>query len=427
MTSEAPRPVYLHIGASKTGTTYLQGLLFANQEALHDEGLLVPGATWGDQVRAVRDVLRRHRHDAHIRAESEGAWASLLDEVRAPGHDRSVISMEFLASAGRDDVRRVVGSLGGDDVHVVLTLRDMAAVLPAVWQTLVHNGATYSWTEFLEAAAAWRPGRTLLVPPVAGWRQDPRRQLRRTADVPRILRRWGRAVDPERLHVVTVPRPGTPPTLLWERYAEVLGVDPTAATQPPDDANTSIGYASTELVRLVNTRLTSASRISRSEYNWTVKEHLALRILRDRAALEGRAELTQGAYDACLEMNDAVRVAVRRSGAGISGDLDDLPVVADGQASLPRSATPVDADQLLAAAADALDGLEALRTRRLRRLSRLGVERDGADHPEPGTARRRWASCPGPVDAAVDEVTARCHELALLLREVRRAKAARGR
>ncbi len=423
MTPPGPRPVFLHIGAMKTGTTYLQGLMFANKGALEGDGLLLAGSSWGRQVRGVQDVLRLNRRDRHIRGESQGVWQELVDDIGRPDHRVSVVSMEFLSSAGRRDVRRVVDSLAGEDVHVVLTVRDMAGVLPAIWQTLVHNDATFSWDDFLEAALSWQPGAGplagLAVPSLGG----PRGQLRGTVDVPRILRRWAPAVPPGRLHVVTVPRASGDPTLLWRRFAQVVGVDPAVATDAPDDENASIGYASTELVRRVNVAL---PRISRSEYNWTVKERLALEILAERADAEDRATLSVAAYDRALQWNAAVRDAVVEVGAQVVGDLDDLPVEPDPQrrASLPTQPHPAPRDQVLAAADAAVRGLQELRDKRVRRLTRLGSPPGPGEHPAPEGASERWASATDPVDSAVTEIAARSHELALMLREIRSLKAA---
>ena len=40
----------LHIGAFKTGTSFVQAAMDANREALRDAGVLWPGRTFGDQV-----------------------------------------------------------------------------------------------------------------------------------------------------------------------------------------------------------------------------------------------------------------------------------------------------------------------------------------------------------------------------------------
>ena len=53
----APSTIYLHIGAPKTGTTYLQDMLWANKDVLERAGVLVPGHYPYARVPAVRDVL----------------------------------------------------------------------------------------------------------------------------------------------------------------------------------------------------------------------------------------------------------------------------------------------------------------------------------------------------------------------------------
>jgi hypothetical protein len=40
--------VFLHVGSPKTGTTYLQGVLWRNREALRRQGLLLPLDSVGD-------------------------------------------------------------------------------------------------------------------------------------------------------------------------------------------------------------------------------------------------------------------------------------------------------------------------------------------------------------------------------------------
>src|SRR4051794_21641979 len=134
----------------KTGTTYLQQLMYANRGSLREAGILLPGKSWGRQVRGVQDVMRMGRRDPFVRPQSRGAWQDLLDEVFAAPELTSVISVEFLSLAGRHGVRRVMESLAGADVRVVLTVRDMVPTLPSHWQTLVHNGAKFSWPRYLE-------------------------------------------------------------------------------------------------------------------------------------------------------------------------------------------------------------------------------------------------------------------------------------
>ena len=51
------RRLVLHVGTMKSGTSFLQTLLFEQKEDLAEAGVLVPGKAWGRQATAVRSVL----------------------------------------------------------------------------------------------------------------------------------------------------------------------------------------------------------------------------------------------------------------------------------------------------------------------------------------------------------------------------------
>jgi len=52
--------VVLHVGAMRSGTSYVQRLLATNKE-LSERGVLLPGNAWRAWVRAVAGVLGRQR------------------------------------------------------------------------------------------------------------------------------------------------------------------------------------------------------------------------------------------------------------------------------------------------------------------------------------------------------------------------------
>src|SRR3954469_8525184 len=175
--------VFLHVGAMKTGTTYLQQLVFANRDRLREAGLGAPGEIWPRQVRGVQDVLRLNRLDAHIRRDARGAWHELVDEMRGDPGLRWLVSMEFLSFAERLGVRRVMRSLSWADVSVILTVRDMAATLPSQWQTMGHNGEGFSGPDYLSALP--EPGVPVFtLPHLRGGR---RINFHRNQNIPRML------------------------------------------------------------------------------------------------------------------------------------------------------------------------------------------------------------------------------------------------
>jgi len=238
--------VVLHVGAMKSGTSYIQGQLFVNKDALAEQGVLVPGRDWGHQVSGVLDVLGKLRYG---RDRVDGSWQKLLDEIDAwPG--TAVVSMEFLGPVSRDKVGQVVSTLSDTHVSVVLTARDLNRSIAAMWQETVQNGRWWTWEEYLDGLqrARPRPERTEADITKAGrtfWRQQ---------NVVRISRYWGRAEGVADYSFVTVPAPGAAPELLMQRFGEVVGFT-ADELMPGPRANASLGAASAEALRRINANL----------------------------------------------------------------------------------------------------------------------------------------------------------------------------
>lgn len=391
--------VYLHIGAMKTGTTFVQSLLMQNREQLAAAGLLIPGKRWAEQVHAVRDVLGGGLGYPNLGPKSRGAWGDLRHEILA-ADSASIVSMEFLSFADPRRARRIVDSLAPADVHVVLTVRDATPAIPALWQTNTRTGSTDTWRSFMNdvrRAAGWANRWGRFSP------STPLRTFLRTQDVAYMVRTWRRVLPAGRIHVVTVPGPGAPRTLLWERLAAVVGVPPETCTEPPAHANESIGYPSTELLRRVNAQL---GRVPAPDYNQTVLEFLALRILAARRDIETRALLDRRTAELGPAWNDRSRQAIGELGIEVEGDLGELPTeLGDQHEELIVEDQPPPSDaELLDAALPAERAMRRLIRRRARRLTARGVEVDlplglGGPHPP-----RTWRSGSDPVEMAVRQV-----------------------
>ena len=399
MSQTQRRPVvFLHIGPMKTGTSYVQNLMAANKERLQTTGHLFPGGSWDRQVRGVQDVLRRTRHDPQVRAAAQGAWAALAREVLEYDGHASIVSVEFLSFAGAAAASRVLRSLDAAEVHVVLTVRDVTAIIPSRWPTEVHNGSTVSWPSYTRAlrtgAVSGRQGR---LSPFATVRRFSKAQ-----DVERILRVWGDRVSPDHLHVVTVPPPPADRRLLWSRFATAVGMDPAECAEPPRSANESLGYPSTELLRRVNRQL---GRMRPSDYNPTVKAQLALNALDDRRLHERRVLLDPMTFGLGLAWNARAREVIVRSGARLVGDLDDLPVhlSEDERRRLAVPQPPPTEEEQLAAAAPAADAMVNLVRRRARHLRRRG-QQVTVETFDASVAAERWRSASDPVEAAAADI-----------------------
>lgn len=347
-----PRPttrrVVLHVGAPKSGTTYLQSRLQGGARSLARAGVHVPQPRrwerWNGEpsFRAALDLLGEDWGGPP--GHAEGAWDRLVAGLR-PG--TTVISHELLAGAPDDAVRRARADLADCDVHVVFTARDLGRALPAAWQESVKQGRPWKYARFLARA------------------QEGRVWFMRALDFPAVLERWGTGLPRENLHLVVVPDRGAPRDLLWERFCAVLGVPPELAPVPPDvRGNPSLGVPEVQLLRLLNRRAGgSAHRDPERQYLLT--DLVAEGALARRSS--PRVVLPPDQLPWVEERATAWADWARRAGIDVVGDLDELR---------PVSARPwVDPDRLRARKAlDAsLDALEVLVEEALARKLPLGT------------------------------------------------------
>ena len=150
--TRGPR-IYVHIGEPKTGTTFLQDALWANRARLAVHGLQLPGYADRDHSRASRDLRETPRPASDPADPWAGEWDVLAGQALcAP--ERAVISNELLAASSPQQAERAVCSLLRAEVHVVVTVRNFAALLPAEWQEAVKCRGTVGWEAWLDAVIA---------------------------------------------------------------------------------------------------------------------------------------------------------------------------------------------------------------------------------------------------------------------------------
>jgi hypothetical protein len=303
----------LHIGLMKSGTSFIQRTLMANPDALQGQGVLFPGKRWSEQVRAVRDLLGMRRKGSDP-TKTEGAWPRLVEEIDAwPG--TAVISMEYLAGARPQGIDRLAGSVDPERLHVVMTVRDLGRTIPAMWQESLQNYRTWTWEEFLDGVRNGDP--SVKGPARTFWRQHNARA---------IAQRWSRVVPPERLTLITLPPPGADPMVLWERFCQVLGVDP-GSCEPGPRRNDSLGAASAVLMRELNVALAERG-VSPAAYQRVVKQKLAKAELSKRKSTEPAI-----GFDHTWVNRRADRMIgqLRRMPLTVLGDLEELrPVPVPG-------------------------------------------------------------------------------------------------
>lgn len=298
--------VWLHVGAPKTGTTYLQDVLARNRTTLAGHGLMYPDTHSGSHFEAAIDLID-HKWGGALKA-ARGEWDSLARAARTAPRG-AVISHEVLAAATPRQVARARASLAEADLHVVVTARDLARQIPAEWQETVKHRGRKTFAQFLrQIRRAPRVSSDLWF-----WRVQ---------SLPDVLTRWGDGLPPENLHVVTVPQSGADPTLLWKRYAGVLGIDAGLDLEPAGRANQSMGIAETALIRRLNQQL-KGRRIQQPVYAGTVRDLLVHQTLANLDISE-RATLAPADRPWVEEVTAEWLEWLEASGVDVVGDAADL-------------------------------------------------------------------------------------------------------
>ena len=301
----------LHVGTMKSGTSYLQTLLFEQKAHLAEAGVLVPGKAWGAQASAVRSVIS-------ARGDHE-AWKSLAREVNRHRGD-AVVSMEFLGPVADAAAQRVLDSFTDLEVQVVVTARDLNRTLVSMWQETIQNGRSWTWEQYLSAARDTAPGakRGGQDKDTAGgtfWRQQ---------HLSRMLGDWAGRVGKDNVTLVTVPPPGAEPSALTERFARATGL-PLDPHLPVPRANESLGLASILVLRDLNAALHRRG-FDGGDGQALRKRFIAKTALARLAKDEPRLGLE--VQDWVRRQTEATTAKIESLGIEVVGDLADLDPVA---------------------------------------------------------------------------------------------------
>jgi hypothetical protein len=332
--------IYLHIGEPKTGTSFVQHALWHNRAQLACQGVVLPGYSHGGHARASQDLREVQRLPSDPAEPWAGEWDVLAGQaLRARG--AAVISNELLVACSPRQAGRAVRSLLPAEVHIVVTVRDFATLLPAEWQETVKCRGTVPWEDWLAGVIAATP--------------DPDRRRRSwfwtVHDTLAILALWSRHVPPDRVHVITLPRPDVTDEL-WRRFASVVGIDSTATDPPRGCANSSIGLVEAEFLRRLNEAL--PAQLPGWFYTRNVKRILAHGVLSARPP-QVRLVLPPEQEAWAQQQSEILAAGLRDASYHIVGDLAELLPPAATVRYTPPSSLP--AEQLLEAALHATAAL----------------------------------------------------------------------
>lgn len=350
----------LHIGAMKTGTTYLQNVLVHHAEALAAADIAFAGGTFPRQSRAVTQALQSTQ-DPEVRPRR---WRALAREMRRSDVGTQVVSMEFLSFADAEQIRTLLKPLRGRQIDVVLGVRDQFSAIPAQWQTICRNRGRISWPMFqrhIRSTSRWSV------------RSRSYRTYHRAQDIEEMLALWSAAPRVNSVSVVITPGRDAPPGELWRRFCLAADLDLPELSFDGVNSNPSLGYGSCDFLRRVNPHL---AELTLRRYR-SLTRKLALQSLAARRSEESRPRLSRGAAEFAAARNDSIRQALLAQGIPILGELDELPVPGD-VSRYPRVARQVPLRETRAAGQTAWTHLAR---RAAEKGLETGIERDPDDPP----------------------------------------------
>jgi hypothetical protein len=358
-----PHRVYLHVGAPKSGTTFLQRAMWRHREELLAEGIQLPGQTARDMFHGAIAVRETHETWGLKREDVRSTWERLCAQAQE-FTGTTIMSHELLAAATQEQIDDALTSLKGLDVHVVITARDLARQVMSEWQERVKNGSKITFAKFENNVV-----KQLRTGELTGlfWRYH---------HVPDTFARWGGGLPAENLHLVVAPQSGADPRELWHRFGDAVGFDAASLdpTDPRGVSNESLGVTQVAVLRRINEALDG--RIRQPAYGQIVKREFAQRMLVNHPS--PRLVCPPRLRDQVTELAEQWVDEVKARGYSVHGDLGELlPRPADPEAPTPDDVDP-GAEAELAAQA-----LADLLVRRERRRSRA------AAHPPPPVPLRR--------------------------------------
>jgi hypothetical protein len=350
------RRVYLHIGTPKSGTSYLQDRFGLNRDAIAKAGLTYLPTRTGDHFEAALDLIEERW--AGQREVARGQWLALVNEAKRTSGD-ILISHEILAAASTEQVARAMSAFADDEVHVVLTARDLARQIPAEWQELIKHRSRKTFKKFMIEIAQGR-------------RTSPTLWFWRVQSVPDILTRWGNGLPPDRIHVVTVPPKTGPPGELWNRFSRVVGIDPGIAAVESTNFNASLGIAEAATILRLN-KLLAGKGVPRSVYVDLVREG-AIRDVLGKRTTSIPVVVPKPRWRFVERVSAEWHEWIEGAGVDVVGDLADLTPVPPGPDHVwihPDEPPPADvADAAVAALAGVITRVAPTHKSTVRRLAR---------------------------------------------------------
>jgi hypothetical protein len=334
--SSSPRvgrgQVLLHIGVQKTGTTSLQRVLAGRRERLRELGVVYPGTDENHLTPMFALAGRRFGWKTGGRVPSRQTWKRLVREVSQNRDATVVVSAESLCEFDTDTARQVVEGLGGDNVHVVVTLRPLEKLMPSTWQQYLKSGATHRYDKWL---------RDVCIGPS---NPDPiTRNFWLRNDHGAVVDRWVSVTAPDRVTVVVLDP--AQPQMPFEAFADLLGIDHAELiSSDPPVANRSLTAEEAEFIRQFN--LGVRHQLDYRDYSRLIRTAGVARLVEERRPSDEEHPMTMPpwAVDAARRFGRGAVDRIRSAGVHVIGDLEHLvPTTPVGPTRITRpTSVPID-------------------------------------------------------------------------------------
>lgn len=318
----------VHIGAPKTGTTYLQSLSWANVKYLEEAGVFLPGEKQQFHFRAGGDLYGPEGLERTRGPNTKGMWKRFSKVVRKNSHPVVMLTDERLAGAPHPAPEMVAELADVREIHVVYGVRNLASLLPSAWNTQVRHGLKKPFEDWIERILN---NSSTDENKINFWQRH---------DVPHVVARWSKAVaDPSHFHVITVPKRSDDPDLLWKRFAKAGGLPDSLPEMQAPKTNTTLGYPQVEFLRRLNVEV--ADELTPGQYRNVVRNLMSNRMSEERIGDPPRmpARFEEPLAARAAEIIDYIDSA----DCDFVGDLTDLVPEIKGTHKAPKPKEVLDA------------------------------------------------------------------------------------
>jgi hypothetical protein len=298
----------LHIGPHKTGTTSLQSAFHVGRREVSKQGVRYAGPN-RQPMQAAHAITGKPSPYSDGKAPPRARWQELVREVEGAREPRVVISSEGFADADESGIRTVIADLGGSRVHVVVTLRPLASILPSQWQQYVQGGMTLAYEAWLEA---------MLLKPAGAI--SPSFWHRHRHD--RLIARWAAVAGPS--NVTAIVADDAERDRVLRVFERMTGLREGTLVPEADLGNRSLTLAEIETVRAFNLAFRSeglGTQLHTKVMRFGAAEHLKRR---EPGPDEPRIETPGWAIERATEVAREIVAGIAVSGVNVIGDLQSL-------------------------------------------------------------------------------------------------------